>query len=216
MKFKKWVLFAIPVVVLFGLQSFQVIKTQDKKSLVHNDKLKKYSVTLGAQSNKTKGGFMNISQGEVLQLSGASRKQNDIDFLYAYGKSTGINLIVPSSSRLKGFGSYRRNVMDKWSVLNKGSFVNMMHDKSARQLFKKVKTNGQLVKAYKGALKKVKTLRDYKVITHGPALSLRRMEVGDIFLFKSAGKNIYAIGRLVASNPGYSGDILIDLKVADE
>lgn len=216
MKFKKWVLFAIPVVIFFALQSFQIIKIQDEESLGNNDKLKKYSLTLGAQSNKSKGGFMDLSTGDILQLPGVFSKQKDIDFIYAYGKNSGINLISPGSERLQGFDSYKKNVMDKWSVLNKGSFINMKQDKSAKQLFKKVKTSEQLIKSYKESLKKVKTLPDYKVTSHGPSLSLRNLEVGDIFLFKSSGKNIYAVGRVVASNPGVSGDILIDLKVAAE
>lgn len=216
MKNVKFVLFAIPFVILLALQSFQVNKIGDDKSSASGQKLKKYSITLGAQSNKTNGGFINLSQGEVLRLPGVFSKQNDIDFIYAFGQSTGINLIVPSSGRLNEFSSYKKDVVGKWSVLNKGSFINLKQSKSAKQLFKKVKTNDQLVNSYKESQKSVKSLPDYKLLTHGPAASLRGMQVGDIFLFKSAEKNIHAIGRVVSATQGFSGEILIDLKVAGE
>lgn len=207
MKLRKLVLYAIPFVTLFALQSLNTAYAQNKK-------LKRYALNLGGQSNKTKGGFVNLEQGKVLGLPAAYANRSQVDFVYAYGKNTGINLMAPGSSRLGGFGSYRKNVKEQWDVLNKGRFINLTQSKEARKLFKKMKTHLQLINAYEESIKNVKSLPNYQLLTHGPSLSLRQMQVGDVFLFKSLESNIYAIGRIMDVKTGFNGDIQIDIKVA--
>lgn len=208
MKLRKLAMCAFTLVLITSVQMSSTVSAQSSQ------KLKKYTFTIGAQSNKTKGHFVNLTDGHVLQLPAAESMQDKVDFIYAYGTNTEVNLLSPGTNRLSGFGILKRTVMDRWDTKNKGRFINMMQTKEARKMFKSVKTREQLIKAYNTALKNVKSMPNYSVNTHGPALSLRKMEAGDIFLFKSSVNGNYAIGRVMSVKTGFSGEIEVDIKVA--
>lgn len=203
---------AVLVLSCLLLQSFTLQGSKAARKPV--DKLRKYSLVLGAQAHKTSGGFVDLSRGDAMQVTAAAARQSDIDFVYVFGATTGINLITPSSSRLDAFSSYKRTVSGRWTTLNKGRLINVLQDKASRQLFKKVKTREDIAKAFTEAQKRVKEFPDYSVGTHGPAISLRNVQVGDVFIFKSSDKNIYAIGRVVNHQTGFGGTIQLDLKVS--
>src|SRR5690606_1622801 len=69
---------------------------------VQAQKLKKTTVTIGAQNQKSAhGGFADLLTEKVYSLSTVSGHEGDIDLVYAWGKTTKVNLMAPSSPSLK-------------------------------------------------------------------------------------------------------------------
>ena len=178
------------------------------------DSLKMFSVSLGAQSNRQTGGLLDVSNGKVFRLLEATGHQKEVDIVYVYGKSTKLNLLTPASSRIKDFGkNLRQGMAGAWSVFNKGYLINIRHGKQARKLYRKVRTAAELIAAYKRTKTMVKQFADYSSLVNGPARSIRKISPGDIIVFKSSDKGLYAMGRVVDYSPGYQGVIRMDFKV---
>lgn len=174
------------------------------------------TVTLGAQNQKSLyGGFVDLATGRVYSLSDVHSNQAIIDLIYAFGSSTGVNLMLPSSAAVGNFGShYRTQVAQAWKKRNRGSLVALKDDRGTRRLFKSIKNNQQLREAYDQAQQEVNSRPGYSKALHGPGARIQKLETGDFFVLHSRDRNIFAIGRLVDLKEGYQGYVTLDLKIS--
>lgn len=184
-------------------------------STVKAQKLTRHTITMGAQNQKAAyGGFADLITGNVYSLSNIAGHQSTIDLIYAYGSKTTINLMMPSSTGLQYFGSvYKTQVYAAWKKKNRGSIVVLENNKENRKLYKTVKTNQQLEDAYSHAASTIKNRPGYSRTSHGPSARVRHINIGDYILIKSRDRGIYAIGRVVNGEKGYTGNVTIDFKV---
>src|SRR5690554_3136266 len=144
-----------------------------------NVRVSRRTVTLGAQNQKAiYGGFVNLATGSVYSLADVGPHQGAIDLIYAYGSSTGINLMLPSSAGLRSFGShYRSQVAEGWEQRNRGTLIALENSRDSRRLFRGVKTNQQLLAAYDQALSGVNSRPGYSKTLHGPAARIRQLNI---------------------------------------
>lgn len=200
-KFIYRILFFVVTVLPFSLFS------QDE-----NLKVVKKGINIGAQNhNSTHGGFVNIRDLEVLKLSEASSKTTSIDFIYTYGQKTGINILTPASSSMGSFGASYKHASEIWNVKNRGTLIYLQNTKENRSLYRSIKSNVDLEKAFEKSLINVKQLDDYKRTLHGPNSRISSLSMGDYFIFKSNSGRGYAMGRIVDFIKGYQGHIRVDL-----
>lgn len=183
--------------------------------MVKAQNVTRHTITLGAQNQKSAyGGFADLITGNTYSLSNVVGKQGTIDLIYAYGSTTKINLLTPSSSGLRFFGkSYRDQVYTAWKKKNRGSIVVLENNKENRKLYKRVKTNEQLQDAYSHAASTVTGRPGYKRSSFGPAARVMHLNIGDYILIRSRDRGIYAMGRIVNGETGYTGNVTIDFKV---
>lgn len=173
----------------------------------------------GQHADAVEGGFANLKTGEVYHLNEATKKQGDVDLVYAYGETTAINLMTPSSSSVGLFGSrYRTQVVERWEVKNSGTLVAAGNTKALRKSFKTIKTNKQLIQKYNAIVKSLPEQDYYNQKNHGPSARIRELAIGDYVLFRSRSKErgMYAVGRVVGLEKGTRGEVMIDFKITKE
>lgn len=177
-----------------------------------NLKVIKKGINVGAQNQKSAyGGFVNIKDMEVMDLSEANTQPDYIDFLYTYGQKTGINIMTPSSTSMGNFGTTYKHASEKWAEKNRGTLIYLENNKKNRSLYRSIKTNKDLENAFEESLLNIKEIDGYKRTVHGPNTRISSLSMGDYFIFKSNSGRGYAIGRIVDSQSGYQGYIRIDL-----
>ncbi|WP_461534017.1 serine hydrolase domain-containing protein [Sinomicrobium sp.] len=194
-------------------------------------RVNEFTLILGAHGAKaTKGNFADLKKEEVMTLKEASAHQQQTDLLYAYGKTTAANLMLPSSESVRLFGKkLRENLYEDWYHKNFGSLMALEGSEENNKLFKKVKTNLDLRKAYAQTLKDVKNREGYRRVKHGPNSRIYGLQEGDIvFMLVNSRDNgilsitspesqeILAVGRVVNLKEGFGGEITIDFKTAVE
>lgn len=177
-------------------------------------KITKGHIVLDGQSRQDGKSLVNLREATALTLREAAMDQGGTDLIYAYGKSTGVNLLTPSSPGNKFFTAYKGTVFEHWKVKNKGVLIALGNAKEIRKTFKKLKKGEDVKKAYDRAARTVMLREDYKKGRHGPAGRIQRLEIGDHFLIRSKGRKFYAMGRVVNQEGGFSGTLAIDLKIA--
>lgn len=179
------------------------------------EKVAKKTITLGAQNQKaTYGGLTDLREGNVYYLKDGSSNQKSIDLVYGFGTTTTANLMVPSSVGLKFFGAlYKEQIFEKWQDKNRGSLVVLPNNKETKNIYKKIKTNQDLVNAFNNAVKSVSARNDYVKANHGPSARVSKLEIGDYVLIKSTDRNLYAMGQIVDIETGFQGSIRIDFKI---
>lgn len=183
-------------------------QAQDKQ------KLKEISATLGAQNiNSSYGGFLDLTTGEVYVLEEAAENQEKIDIVYTYGKTTKINFLAPSSTGLSYFGKRYKENTATWEKKNKGSFIILEDNRENVKLYRNTKTTEDLKDLYVRAFKEVSEREDYDRKKHGPRVRVGSVNMGDIVIFRSRSKDLYAIGRVVDFVQGYQGSVRVDFKV---
>lgn len=177
-----------------------------------NSKVQKKGVNIGAQNQKSSyGGLLNIKSLSAMTLLEAGQSSGEIDIVYTYGNTTGINLLTPSSPSMSSFGSTYKNASEQWSEKNRGTLVYLENNRASREIYRSVKVNADLESAFEKAIQKVSEVSDYKRSKHGPNTRISALSVGDYFVFKSNSGRGYAIGRIVDLQPGYQGFIRVDL-----
>lgn len=194
--------------VFLGLDAF----AQD------NAKVSRRAITLGAQNQKSiYGGFVDLKTGSVYNLSDVRPNHHTIDLIYAFGSSTGVNLMLPSSTGLNAFGaSYRAQVYNGWEQKNRGTLIALEDNRENRRWFRAVKNNKQLLAAYDHALRSVNSRPGYTKTNHGPAARIRQLNIGDYFALRSRDRNVYAIGRITDVKEGYQGYVTLDMKIINQ
>ncbi len=188
-----------------------------------------FTLVLGAHGIKaTKGNFADLKAEKVMDLEEASAHQQEADLVYTYGSKTGGNLMVPASSGLKFFGkTYKEKVFEDWAHKNYGALLLLEGNSDNSKRFKGIKTNIDLRKAYKQALKEVRNREGYKRTVHGPNSRVYGFKEGDIVfllinsrekgilsMVDSEEQEILAIGRISSITKGYAGQVKIEFKVA--
>jgi len=180
----------------------------------NDQKITKAHLVLDAQNNKSGTGFVDLRSATAHNFMQAAMGQGDIDIVYAHGKTTGINLMTPASSGLRYFGAFKSTIHENWKVKNKGTLIALGNAKEIRKAFKKLKTSEDIKNAYDRAARTVMLREDYSKGRHGPSSRIQRLEIGDYFVFRSKGRKIYAMGRVVNRQSGFSGSVSIDWKIA--
>lgn len=195
----------------FILFSFLITGT----AFAQSDKVNKFILPIGGQNQSAAhGSLIDLKAEKVYKVDEGSEKQSDIDLLYAWGKSTKVNLMTPTSNGLKGFGGYRRKIQDAWETKNGGLLIALKGSKKNKKRYKKLKTGADIQKLYTETAKTIKDEPDWKLMKYGPSRRLVDLEVGDLVLFKSVGRNFYAAGTILYIKEGFQGEIEIEFKVS--
>ena len=198
-------------IALVAALSFGAAFAQKKSS-----KLKKSVFLIGAQNQSSKYGSLVDLKGKKVYKIADVPEQEDIDFMYAYGKSTKLVLMTPTSGNVRNYGkNYREKIGEGWYNKNNGRFVVIKDRKQAKKLYKSLKTKADLEDAYAFKAKEVKTLEDYKLTTHGPSKSVVDLQMGDVILFRSYDRKFYAVGMIKDYEEGFKGHIEIEFKVSE-
>lgn len=173
----------------------------------------KGNLVLDSQSSKGGNGFWNLKEAKAHNLLEAALDQGSIDIIYAHGKSTGVNLMTPASSGIKLYNVLRGTVYDSWSTKNKGVLIALGDGKELRKKFKKLKEAKDVEGIYEEGFRNVMLRDDYNKGQHGPSGRIHHLEIGDYFVFRSMVRDLYAMGRVVNMEEGYSGSVNIDYKI---
>lgn len=175
------------------------------------------TISIGAQNPKAPhGSFVNLKEAKGYYLREADKHQQNIDLIGSYGDKTLFNLIVPSSASLKGIKAYKEKVFEGWEYKNRGSLILLKKGSSyGKDLFEKAATRKDLIAAYRSGTKLVTEQPDYSKTNYGPSSRLRNIEEGDYVLFRSADRNIYAMGQIIKVEPGFQGHVTINFKIAE-
>ncbi|RAV29647.1 hypothetical protein [Sinomicrobium soli] len=183
----------------------------------YGQKVVKETIVMGAQgTSAAEGGFLDLQQLKLYDVNMATLNQGGIDLAYTYGKNTGINFMSPSSTAFKSFGQrYREIVFEKWNDKNKGTLIAIEGgNKEMRKAYRKVKSRDDLIELYKKAAGEVVMREGYNRLRHGPGARITRLKIGDLVVFRSVDRDIYAIGQIVNHEDGYSGSVTVDWKAA--
>ncbi|WP_461534031.1 hypothetical protein [Sinomicrobium sp.] len=186
-------------------------------SQTHAQKLKKESMIIGAHgTNAKEGNCVDLTNGKIYDMNFATLHQGDIDIVYGYGSKTGVNIMTPSSSSIRHFGkNMREKIYEGWDTKNKGILIAVSSkEKDVKKAFRKAKNREALEEVYKKAAGAVTLRDDYERLRHGPGVRLTRMEIGDLIVFRSVEKDLYAVGQIVNHAKGYSGTITVDWKIS--
>lgn len=204
MKFRIWPYLCL---VLAGLANAPWALAQE-----FPHKIIKAHMVLDGQSRDGGKSFINLREASAHTIREAAMDQGEIDLIYAYGKTTGANLLTPASPGNKLFTAYKGTVFENWTLKNKGTLIALGKDKEVRKSFKKLKTGADLQAAYDRAARTVMLREDYRKSVHGPGARIQKLEIGDHFVFRSKGRKLYAMGRVVNREGSYSGELSIDWK----
>ncbi len=174
--------------------------------------LKEFSdISLGGQENTDIGGFYSLENEESYDINEATNNQEKVDFVLLMGKSTGANLLVPSSSGFKYFGSdIEAIVYDGWKTKNTGVILNLRNYKP-EGIFDDISTTEELRSLFDKSFKEIANISDYDEQINGPGDRIRKIEEGDIIMIKNNQRKI-SILKIKQITDGNSGVMTFDMK----
>src|SRR5690606_3894396 len=187
----------------------------------------KFSLSLGGQGKGNPlGSFVDMKKREVLDLESAFQRQGEVDLLYAYGETTGANLMVPGSWDLQYFGDPGlESVFYTWKDKTYGSLLRWEGSPVHSERFQQVKNNRQLREATEEARGEVGQRGGHKRWEQGPNARVQGLKKGDIVFLRipsrkqgilallgSPAEEILAMGQIVDLAAGKNGQVEIDFK----
>ncbi|MBL1407423.1 hypothetical protein [Sphingobacterium faecale] len=179
-----------------------------------SNKVKSFILAVGGHNQTAEyGSLIDLKNEKVYKVDEVSYP-GDIDLLYAYGQTTKSNLMTPNSTSITQFGTvYKDKVANAWEVKNRGMMVVIKSGKKNKGLFKELKKGDDIERLYLETVKTIKEEPEYNILRNGPSRRLTELEIGDLILFRSQSKQLYAAGFVVGLTEGTKGMIDIDFKV---
>lgn len=183
-------------------------------SAQNNKKVKSFLLAIGGHNQDAEyGSLIDLKNEKAIKVADVSYS-GDIDLIYAYGKTTNANLMTPNSTSISQFGTtYKNEISDGWEVKNRGMMLVLKSSKENKSLFKNLKKSEDVENLYMETVKTIKEVPDYSLLRNGPARRVTDLEIGDLILFRSQSKKMYAAGYVVGYTEGTKGMIDIDFKV---
>ncbi|WP_066832533.1 hypothetical protein [Rufibacter ruber] len=185
---------------------------QKKGAADKGEPVKTLQVTMGAQSNKSTGGFVEAATGTTYSENEASGNTGKIDFIYLHGKDSGANFVTPASAGLSAFKKLSERVAT-WEARNEGTLIKLPASEESQQLFESVKTTADLQEAFKKAGKLVTSAAGYKAKDFGPGDRIRFLAAGDVVLFKSK-NNVLAVLQVKEVGDTTTGTLTAEVKTS--
>ncbi|RAV29646.1 hypothetical protein [Sinomicrobium soli] len=156
--------------------------------------------------------LMDISSGEVYTMSEAGEFPEKIDFIMMWGSSTGLNIIaLRDIGRLTSWGS-GQTINETFLVKNRTTFVKKDASEATAQLYQEISTPEQVRELYNSTVMELENDPDNDVETHGPSLSLKQLNAGDLILAKTE-KGVYAAIKVESITDGNSGRAALSLRL---
>lgn len=180
--------------------------------MAQDTQLKQVELKLGAQSTVAEG-YVSLNKAAVYTDIEGYYYSPDIDFIYLHGKTSGANLMVPSHDRgLRAFSKSLLSKVSAWKQRNPGIFIKL-NGNDSEKIFSDAKTDADLIRLFNTNYTEIKNIEDYDPLLNGPGERLTHLEAGDVVLFKSGVKNLYAIGYISSiEHPGTRGTLTMVLK----
>ncbi|NGM60426.1 hypothetical protein G5B30_00720 [Sphingobacterium sp. SGG-5] len=154
-------------------------------------------------------------QSNVLFYQGAIYHQEKIDMVLFNATGLGsYNFVSPDNDeRLAEWPGAGQEIIDRWQVRNSSHFIKLESSESSHALFSEIYNNTGIRNAYHQTLAELEADPNYEPDGRGPGKYINEVELGDVILFKSETKNIYAIAQVISHAPGDDGHVRLSVKV---
>src|SRR5690606_14729016 len=117
--------------------------------------------------------------------TGGQNKAADIDFGLMSGNTTGLNLIVPNSTRWSSFTGWG-TLPTTWNPINSGTLLRISQPETADlNRFTNATSLEDLLRAYSYFSANVATRPGYSSTNDGPGDHLRQIAPGDLIVYYS-------------------------------
>lgn len=167
---------------------------------------------IGSYSNQNIGYYADMSNYYVYTVDGANANQEHIDLVSLHGASTGMNLLLPSSTSFTGWGA-TTHIPNTWTHRNTGTLMRLPNpgpDELA--LFENAKSVSDLLTAYGYYASTISNRPGYNSTNDGPSTRIRNIGVGDIIVYYSAEREIVSLFKVKAAEMSADGALTMEAK----
>lgn len=182
------------------------------KLQVVNDMLVYRDFSVGSYSNQNIGNYADLSNYNIYTVDGANANQEHIDLITLFGSSSGMNLLLPSSTSFTGWGS-TSHIPTTWTKRNDGILMRIPNPEADElALFENANSVSGLLSAYSYFLSTIADRPGYNSTNDGPSTRVRNMADGDLVVYYSLERGVVSLLKVKSVTSSASGSITVDAK----
>ena len=167
---------------------------------------------LGTYNNQNIGYFADLSNYNVYTLDGANKNQDHIDMVAMFGASTGMNLLLPSSTSFTAWAA-TSHIPTTWTQRNDGVLMRIPNPETDELAhFENATTVSELLAAYSYFSSTITSRAGYNSTNDGPSTRIRNVGDGDLVIYYSAERGVVTLLKVKTTATSSSGSMIIDAK----